>query len=84
MKFDKIREKAVSEYRERVTEIRNEMFVERVCCRCGGRARHMVGGSCVCCRCYVEAGYPPSDWHEDCMKAYEDKKKGFAPKENEK
>jgi hypothetical protein len=24
-----------------------------------------------CCECYVAAGCPPSDWHPDCMAAYQ-------------
>lgn len=24
----------------------------------------------LCCRCYVEEGNPPADWHPECMTTY--------------
>lgn len=30
----------------------------------------------ICCQCYVEEGYPPADWHPECMKAYKRSRTG--------
>jgi len=27
----------------------------------------------LCCKCYVEEGNPPADWHPDCMRYYKEK-----------
>jgi hypothetical protein len=24
----------------------------------------------LCCKCYVEEGHPPADWHDGCMATY--------------
>lgn len=31
----------------------------------GGRTEYF------CCKCYVEAGNPPSDWHPKCVAAHQ-------------
>ena len=31
---------------------------------------HRAGEKRLCCKCYIEAGYPPADWHPKCMAAY--------------
>lgn len=31
-----------------------------------------------CCKCYVEAGGSPADWHAECMRAYEEKQLAIA------
>lgn len=36
----------------------------------------------LCCKCYVEQGGTPSDWHSICMSTYEEiKKKVLNPQE---
>jgi hypothetical protein len=42
----------------------------KLCSRCAVRlARHRVNGDRLCCDCYVGRGYPPAEWHPDCMAA---------------
>lgn len=52
------------------TEDYSQIFL---CDRCGAQARHLRGAARLCCRCYVEDGGAPSDWHDDCLKAYAEK-----------
>jgi formylmethanofuran dehydrogenase subunit E len=41
------------------------------CDQCGKNpSMHMVGEKNLCCSCYVDKGYPPADWHPDCMKRH--------------
>lgn len=43
-----------------------------LCDRCKRRQiTHVVDNNCFCCRCYVELGNPPADWHPTCMTTYE-------------
>jgi hypothetical protein len=38
--------------------------------RCSIRvARHHVGSDRLCCHCYVGRGYPPANWHPECLVA---------------
>jgi hypothetical protein len=42
----------------------------KLCSRCSIRvARHHVGSDRLCCHCYVGRGYPPADWHPECLAA---------------
>jgi len=40
-------------------------------CACGKEYSHTITlnrkTTRMCCECYVKAGYPPADWHKDCM-----------------
>lgn len=42
------------------------------CSNCGvGEPKHRFGvGSELCCRCHVQAGHAPANWHSGCMEAY--------------
>lgn len=44
------------------------------CKLCGNSANHTTfkDGKAVrlCCKCYVQAGNPPADWHLGCMREY--------------
>jgi hypothetical protein len=28
----------------------------------------------LCCRCYIDDGNPPADWHPECVAAFEARK----------
>jgi len=48
-------------------------------CACGKLSSHTFWiKGCVkvnmCCECYVLAGNPPADWHQGCMKTYNETK----------
>ena len=42
----------------------------KLCSTCGEPAYHVSGTTYACCKCHVEAGNPPADWHSRCMEAY--------------
>jgi len=40
------------------------------------KAEHSIGTDFyLCCSCYVDAGYPPADWHPKCIKRSDEIKK---------
>ncbi len=39
------------------------------CVACDKPVMHF-GEQNLCCRCYVQKGHPPADWHRECMRAY--------------
>lgn len=48
----------------------------RICDECGNRSsRHRILPSRdnseihLCCKCFVGRGFPPADWHLECMMA---------------
>ena len=45
------------------------------CDNCGNpETKHTVGAVRWCCECYVRAGYPPADWHYNCMRVFKELK----------
>ncbi|HDY89744.1 MAG TPA: hypothetical protein ENH82_16720 [bacterium] len=43
----------------------------RICDDCGEKlSNHSVGDKRLCCKCYIEEGNPPADWHRGCMEVY--------------
>jgi hypothetical protein len=50
-----------------------------LCSRCGvRRALHRClqppTVMLLCCRCYIDDGNPPADWHPECVAAFEARK----------
>jgi hypothetical protein len=47
-------------------------------CACGAKAGHEIWQRGThryeCCRCYVQAGGSPADWHQLCMQTYAEMK----------
>lgn len=42
-----------------------------ICDVCNERpSNHGVGDRRLCCKCYIEEGNAPADWHTGCMKYY--------------
>ena len=42
------------------------------CVKCGKRASHVqLPERFLCCKCHVEEGNPPADWHLDCMRTFQ-------------
>ncbi len=43
-------------------------------CKCGKPWTHEIwtkgAFAPLCCSCYVQAGNPPADWHDDCLISY--------------
>lgn len=44
----------------------------KLCTKCRvNPSNHRVGMSqYLCCACYIDEGFPPADWHEECMRLY--------------
>lgn len=40
------------------------------CEKCENDSNHTIGDGRLCCKCYVEEGNPPADWHNGCMITY--------------
>ena len=55
------------------------------CGSCGNLAMHTLykkgKRKCLCCRCYVQAGNIPADWHPKCIREADRKKKSELDKE---
>lgn len=50
---------------------------EYLCIQCGKPGQHTISkhweqpsDKHFCCGCYVRNGNSPADWHEDCMKTF--------------
>jgi hypothetical protein len=48
----------------------NNVVHEDACDNCGEHQAMHHGEKDLCCKCYVEAGNPPADWHRVCMETY--------------
>jgi hypothetical protein len=52
----------------------DEVVMSKENCKCGKLAMHVFYEKgirvCQCCKCYVNGGNAPADWHPECMKAY--------------
>lgn len=64
------------DHEDRVREQREQSKIP--CVGCGKKTSHTVGGKRMCCKCYVEAGNAPADWHSECMRTYAKLKKESA------
>lgn len=52
----------------------NALLLLPICDVCGENpSNHMVGDRRLCCKCYVEEGNAPADWHRGCMEANQKK-----------
>jgi len=60
----------------RASRRKNAGSRQKLCSRCSVRlARHQVNGDRLCCHCYVGRGYPPAEWHPECLAAASASKK---------
>jgi hypothetical protein len=58
---------------QRLDEIRKEESVKQksLCCVCKtAPSMHDCGDRRLCCKCYVNEGNPPADWHTGCMEQH--------------
>jgi pyruvate formate-lyase activating enzyme-like uncharacterized protein len=57
--------------------ITDRPWMNRGCDICLKPSTHSVFQSGLttlyCCRCHVNAGFAPADWHPDCMSTYKEK-----------
>lgn len=57
----------------------------RLCTKCRvNPPNHRVGMSQhLCCACYIDEGFPPAYWHEECMQLYPLKQASLGQKAHE-